>query len=94
MMWTVPQSGQMGYHQRTEFNKRVLKIGSNGEEITPSGGFVHYGEIKNDYIILRGSTPGPQKRLVLLRQATRLTPRTVVAQPQVVDINVGSMQGV
>ena len=40
---TVPQAGQMGYHQRTEINKRVLKIGTNGEEITPKGGFLHYG---------------------------------------------------
>ena len=40
---TVPQAGQMGYHQRTEYNKRVLKIGDSGEEITPNGGFIRYG---------------------------------------------------
>jgi len=34
---TVPQSGQMGYHQRTEFNKKVVKVGENGAEITPKG---------------------------------------------------------
>ena len=44
---TVPQAGQMGYHQRTEYNKRVLKIGEDGEEINPAGGFPHYGIIKN-----------------------------------------------
>ena len=42
---TVPQSGQMGYHQRTEVNKLILKIGENGEEINPKGGFLHYGNI-------------------------------------------------
>ena len=26
--WQVPQMGQMGYQQRTEFNKRILKIGT------------------------------------------------------------------
>ncbi len=26
-MWTVPQAGQMGYHKRTEYNKKILKIG-------------------------------------------------------------------
>ena len=25
-MWTVAQAGQMGYHKRTEFNKKVLKV--------------------------------------------------------------------
>lgn len=95
MMWTTPQSGQMGYHQRTEFNKRVLKLGSNGEEVTPSGGFLHYGNVKSDYIIIKGSTPGPQKRLVMLRPATRFHGKaSAVAQPEIVSINTGSMQGV
>ena len=30
---TVPQAGQTGYHQRTEYNKRLLKIGDNPDEI-------------------------------------------------------------
>jgi large subunit ribosomal protein L3 len=94
MMWTTPQSGQMGYHQRTEFNKRVLKIGDTGEEVTPAGGFLHYGNVKSDYLIIKGSTPGPQKRLVMLRPATRSPAKSVVAQPEILDINLGSMQGV
>ncbi|MFQ5800940.1 MAG: 50S ribosomal protein L3 [Candidatus Hydrothermarchaeales archaeon] len=94
MMWTVPQSGQMGYHQRTEYNKRVLKIGSDGEEVTPMGGFLHYGVIKNDYMIIKGSTAGPQKRLVMLRPAIRLPAEAIAAKPELVNINTGSMQGV
>jgi large subunit ribosomal protein L3 len=39
--WQVPQMGQMGYQQRTDFNKRVLKIGEDGAEITPDGGFIN-----------------------------------------------------
>ncbi|HOQ26789.1 MAG TPA: 50S ribosomal protein L3, partial [Methanomassiliicoccaceae archaeon] len=54
---TVPQGGQMGYHQRTEFNKRVLKIGEKGEEITPKGGFLNYGDIRNNYVLIHGSVP-------------------------------------
>ena len=49
---TVPQSGQMGYHQRTEFNKRVLKIGEEEEEVTPKGGFLNYGNVRNGYILI------------------------------------------
>jgi large subunit ribosomal protein L3 len=67
----VPQSGQMGYHQRTEFNKRVLKYSEDGAEISPKGGFIRYGEVKNPYILLHGSIPGPAKRLVRLRDPTR-----------------------
>lgn len=69
---SIRQGGQTGYHQRTEFNKRVLRI-SNPEdnEITPEGGFLHYGEVKNDYILVKGSVPGPAKRLIRFRDATR-----------------------
>ncbi|MEM5872260.1 MAG: 50S ribosomal protein L3 [Candidatus Aenigmatarchaeota archaeon] len=69
--WNVPQAGQLGFQTRTEFNKRVLKIGEKGEEITPKGGFVNYGVIKNDYIVLEGSVPGPRKRLIRLRFSIR-----------------------
>ena len=68
----------MGYHTRTEFNKMILKIGNNPSEITPKSGFPHYGILKNDYIILKGSVPGPVKRLVKLRTAVRnKTPKEV-----------------
>ncbi|MEK9731283.1 MAG: 50S ribosomal protein L3 [Candidatus Poseidoniales archaeon] len=69
---TIRQGGQTGYHQRTEFNKRVLRI-SNPEEhaITPAGGFLHYGEVKSEYILIKGSVPGPAKRLIRFRDAAR-----------------------
>lgn len=35
VLYTVPRAGQMGYFQRTEYNKRILKIGADGKEITP-----------------------------------------------------------
>ncbi len=71
VMWQVPQAGQHGYHQRTEYNKRILKIGEASDEITPKGGFMHYGNVKNDYVIIHGSVPGPTKRLIRLRDAVR-----------------------
>jgi large subunit ribosomal protein L3 len=72
IMWTVPAAGQMGYHQRTEFNKRILKIGK-GEEITPKGGFKRWGPVRSDYVLVAGSLPGPTKRLIHLRPARRIT---------------------
>lgn len=67
---TVPMAGQLGMQRRTELNKRVLKIGE-GKELTPKSGFVRYGIIKGNYVLLEGSVPGPKKRLVLLRPAIR-----------------------
>ncbi len=91
---TVPQAGQMGYHQRTEFNKRILKIGENGEEITPAGGFPHYGVVRNQYVIIHGSIPGPVKRLVRFRDAIRYLKGVKVEKPEITYISTMSKQGV
>lgn len=91
---TVPQAGQMGYHQRTEYNKRVLKIGEKGDDITPTGGFPHYGVIKNSYILIHGSIPGPTKRLISMRDAIRYQRGVEVKKPEISYISTTSKQGV
>jgi len=90
--WEVPQSGQMGYQQRTEFNKRVLKIGENGAEITPAGGFLNYGVLRNGYVVIKGSVPGPAKRLIRIRPAIRQGEHTV-RSPAIQFVSVQSKQG-
>ena len=60
-----------GYHHRTELNKKIYRIGGGKDEhnasteadatkkaITPMGGFPHYGIVKNDFVMLKGSIPG------------------------------------
>ncbi|RLG65500.1 50S ribosomal protein L3 [archaeon] len=74
VMYTVPRPGQLGFHQRTEYNKLVLKIGSDGSEITPKSGFKNYGIVRSEYMILKGSIPCPTKRLVKLRWPARPKP--------------------
>jgi len=66
---TVPQQGQTGYHQRTELNKRLLDLGD--ADVTPDGGFVNYGEVNGSFALVKGSVPGPEKRLVRFRPAVR-----------------------
>jgi large subunit ribosomal protein L3 len=73
--YSVPRPGQTGFHSRTSYNNAVIKIGERGEEITPSGGFVHYGVIRGDYVMLKGSIPGPIKRPIRLRYPMRPTKR-------------------
>lgn len=73
VMYTAPHAGQMGYHTRTELNKKILKMGDRPEEVNPSCGFPRYGFVSNEYIIVKGSVPGPTKRLIKLRLAVRPT---------------------
>ena len=91
--YTVPRAGQMGYHQRTEFNKRILKIGENGEEVTPEGGFLRYGLVRSTYIMLRGSIPGPTKRLIRFRYPARPPTQFSESPPQITYISLESPQG-
>jgi large subunit ribosomal protein L3 len=90
--WQVPGTGQMGYQQRTEFNKRVLKISENAEEINPAGGFLHYGIVRNPYVMIKGSVPGPTKRLIRLRPAIRQAEH-VERIPALQYVSVASKQG-
>ena len=92
LMFTQPRPGQMGFHQRTEYNKRILKIGDNGAEITPKSGFPHYGVVKGPYILLQGSVPGARKRLVVLRYPVRPPKKAPpAAEPQVVWVSSQSI---
>ena len=84
VQFTAARSGQNGYHHRTEINKRIYKIGKSAREvkdnaateadlttknITPMGGFPHYGEVLNDYLMIKGCTVGIRKRTLMLRKA-------------------------
>jgi large subunit ribosomal protein L3 len=90
--WRIPQLGQTGYQQRTEYNKRIMLIGANGSEITPKGGFPGYGIVRNQYLLLKGSLPGPVKRLVRMRKAIRPGMNQVSA-PQLLYVSKESKQG-
>ena len=77
VMYTVPRAGQTGFHQRTEYNKRILKVGTDGEAVNPNGGFQHYGTVKGGYLVVAGSLPGPARRTLVLRYAMRPPMREV-----------------
>jgi len=69
--WRVPQHGQHGYHKRTEYNKIIYKIDSIPEEINQKGGIKKYGNLKNEYLLIKGSIQGSSKRLILLSKNIR-----------------------
>lgn len=87
--WSVARAGQQGYHHRTELSKKIYRIGKGErggaknnattesdlteKNITPMGGFPHYGVVKDDFIILKGCCIGPKKRFMLLRKSMMVT---------------------
>jgi large subunit ribosomal protein L3 len=94
VMNTVPMAGQMGYQQRTEYNKRVIYYSNNnGESITPAGGFLNYGAVKNSYILVHGSVPGAVKRIIRFRDPIRMSGENV-KDIKITYISKESKQGV
>jgi large subunit ribosomal protein L3 len=88
---TVPQQGQTGYHQRTELNKRLVAMG-DGDDATVDGGFVDYGEVDGPYALVKGSLPGPDKRVLRFRPAVRPNDQPRL-DPEVRHVSTASNQG-
>ncbi|MDA7942304.1 MAG: 50S ribosomal protein L3 [Nitrosopumilus sp.] len=89
VMYTVPRAGQMGFHQRTEYDKRVMVVGSaeDAAAVNPAGGYKHFGLVKGDYVVLKGSVPGAYRRLVKMRSQVRNAPAKV-KKPNILEIVV------
>ncbi|MEM2954578.1 MAG: 50S ribosomal protein L3 [Candidatus Nanoarchaeia archaeon] len=92
--WWIAQPGQYGYNTRTEYNKQIIKI-SNCKDlnINPVSGFSRYGLVKNTYVILDGSTPGPKKRTIVLTHAKRLNKSVPETAPEITHVSLRSQQG-
>jgi len=89
VQFQVPRAGQNGFHHRTEINKKIYRVGkclaedpNNGstandlteKAVTPMGGFPHYGEINEDFLMIKGAVIGIRKRMITLRKT--LLPQT------------------
>jgi len=90
--WTVARRGQLGYHSRTELNKKIYRLGAGAvhgvtnnattetdaieKNITPMGGFPHYGEVNQDFLLVKGGVIGVRKRPVVFRKSIFPTVKT------------------
>merc|ERR1712032_120574 len=50
-------------------NNAATETDMTDKSITPMGGFPHYGEVKNDFVMLNGCCIGPKKRVLTLRKS-------------------------
>merc|ERR1719198_2352968 len=82
--WTVARTGNLDFFHRTQMNQKVYRVGAgaNGgvdnnastendpdtKNITPLGGFPHYGIVNEDFLLLKGGVMGPRKRQVTIRK--------------------------
>ncbi|KAL2552703.1 60S ribosomal protein L3 [Forsythia ovata] len=57
-----------GFWQRSGKESARIKIKTE-KDVTPMGGFPHYGVVKDDFLMIKGCCVGPKKRVVTLRQS-------------------------
>jgi len=110
VQWTVARTGQHGFHHRTEMNKRIYRVGKAPSEenkanaatdydltekhITPMGGFVRYGEVNNDFIMIKGCCVGLRKRQLILRHPIYTRTKNKLTEPVNLNfIDTSSKQG-
>ena len=107
VMFSVPRAGQDGYHHRTEINKKVYRVGSGADksnaatefdltekQITPMGGFVRYGEVDQDWLMIKGCCVGVKKRVLTLRKSLLThTSRSALEAVQLKFIDTSSKFG-
>jgi len=59
-------------------------------DITPNGGILKYGKLKNKYMLIRGSVAGPKKRMIIFTHAIRKHP--VEEAPTIISVSRRSQQ--
>jgi len=88
VMYTVPRAGQRGFHQRVEYDKRIMVMSNTDKNefvINPAGGFKHFGNVNGDFIIVKGSVPGTYRRLIKLRKQIRNEPNKI-STPNILEV--------
>jgi len=72
--YRTPMAGQFGMFTRVHYNLSLIHSGSVSEkDINPGTGFKHYGKVRSNYILVKGSVQGPPKRQILLTPSFRPT---------------------
>jgi large subunit ribosomal protein L3 len=93
VMYRVAFAGQTGYHNRPDYNKIILLVGDDLEAVNPRGGFIRYGNVKNTYLLMKGSLPGPKKRLVRIESPIRPNKKFKDSTFTIQNVSLRSKQG-
>ncbi|XP_031628859.1 60S ribosomal protein L3 [Contarinia nasturtii] len=75
-------------------NNASTQYDLSDKSITPMGGFPHYGEVNNDFVMIKGCCIGSRKRIITLRKSLIVhTKRSALEQIQLKFIDTASKMG-
>jgi len=67
----APQAGQLGMFTRAVYNNKIIEISKPEQREIKN--LKNFGDIKTDYLIVRGSVQGPSKRQLIITSPLRKT---------------------
>lgn len=84
----APISGQMGMFSRIAYNLNIIELGNSKDENAHAmlKNIKNFGDVKTDYILVRGSVPGPAKRQILLTAPFRETKKQTKKSFQLLEL--------
>merc|ERR1712062_126601 len=75
-------------------NNAATEVDITDKSINPVGGFVHYGLVKSDFVLIKGGVMGPKKRAITLRKSLlKQTKRAALEEVNLKFIDTTSKMG-
>jgi large subunit ribosomal protein L3 len=81
----APMAGQLGMFTRVVYNNKIVDLG-NVEKNQNLKNIKNFGNIRTDYILVRGSVPGPSKRQLLITPSFRETKKQAKKDFQLLEL--------
>ena len=82
----VPQAGQLGMFTRIVYNNKIIDMGSARELNKNLKDIKNFGNIKTDYLIVRGSVQGASKRQLIITHSLRPTKKQLKKNFEMISI--------
>jgi len=70
VIFRVPMAGQLGMFTRIVYNNKIIDLGKSEGKFK---NIKNFGDVKTDYLLLKGSVQGPAKRQLLITSPLRET---------------------
>ena len=80
----APQAGQLGMFTRIIYNNKIIDMGKSSDKELKN--IKNFGDVKTDYIIVKGSIMGPSKRQLLLTAPLRGTKKQLKKNYELVGL--------
>lgn len=79
----VPQAGQLGMFTRVIYNNKIIDLGKSEGKFK---NIKNYGDIKTDYVFVKGSIQGPAKRHLMITAPLRETKKQKKKNYELVEL--------